>query len=217
MLSLPLASFFRRPSFPTAASHRFSVGWKQLEKRDYSSSRSSKMEQDKDQGEDEKGQLKDSVPMMKGDDGNDGSGGSSSSSATTFDWDLFSDLMNDVLQFCTGVCRKDAEDIFQVRVKSGYVSGPEWKGTVYEKRILLVWKAKDMLILKEEHLGSPQHGGDSSEATVLQRRQRSHWDMLEKAFSNYDLRALPGKSRWKAEVSLAKPGSAPFQLCYRSH
>jgi len=123
--------------------------------------------------------------------------------AQKFDWDLFSNLLNDVFQFCMQAYRKDLEDVLELKVIDSPIYCPEWQGTAYNKRVQLSWKAKDM-IQKHVELYSDWWG-----------LTRNHWGDLLEAFPQHDLRGLIDAKGVLVHISLTKPGEPPFRNLFR--
>lgn len=121
-------------------------------------------------------------------------------------WDLFSDLLNQVVRFCTKMARETPpnlpRDVFYLRVVRGPVPAEALKGTVYERRVELLWRAGDMPLSYRETYSD------------CWGMVRNHWQELQNSFGDYDLRARPKKDCWQAELALPPLGRRPVVACY---
>ena len=121
-------------------------------------------------------------------------------------WSLFSDLLNDVVRFCAKMTQERPSslppDVFCVRVIKGPVPSEALKGTMYERRVELLWRAGDMpRRYREAH-------------SDLWGWPRVHWQELLTSFGMYDLRVRPSDNVWKVELALPPLGRRPVAECY---
>ena len=105
-------------------------------------------------------------------------------------WNLFSQMFNDVVQFCIKQYEYDSwMDDVKVEIVVDTDCPCKWRGWVYEK--------KDP--------GEDSYG-----------MSRFQWSELEKEFPKYDLRCCMSQLGVKMEVTLPKPDTTPCHVYFRS-
>jgi len=113
------------------------------------------------------------------------------------DWVKFSQLVENLVQFTARVNRPDLEDRFGVFITNVWPLPRKFRGTVYEKCVVLYWNAKDF---EKSYVES--HAD-------LYGCVRLHWDELLHHFAAYNIHVSVANSRWKCALSLPLPGESP--------
>jgi len=107
-------------------------------------------------------------------------------------WVKFSDYFDSLMRFVARVNCPDLEDYFSVFITDVESVPSEYRGTVYEKCVMLNWRAKDF---EKNYSGS--------------EFSRDHWDELLQDFASYNIRVCRLNSCWKCYLSLPLPEASP--------
>jgi len=118
------------------------------------------------------------------------------------DWTLMSALVESVVRFCVKVYRQDLQDKFSLFITDTPVE-PSFRGTVYEKCLILTWDALDF---RKEFCES--HRG--------MFMGRIHWEELYEGLPGKNITVYRYSTIWKCHVSLPCPGQAPKLYDYTS-
>ena len=115
-------------------------------------------------------------------------------------WKPFSQMFNDVVQFCIREYDYESMDDVKVAIVVDEDCPCKWRGWVYENKLVITWTTKDKSGSGEESYGM----------------SRFQWSELEEAFPNYDVRCCMSQRGVKIEVTLPKPDTTPCYVYFRS-